>query len=256
MGFQDFLESNDEEEIRDSFISIPKKKLLDCIDEIKSMPGFAISGVLTQAGSQIVSAMQRYYKANIPVDYWLRDMAGFEGDKSLVKVFQDFTKDLKKSYSGGKSICLIGKHGSGKSMTISCILKNIVENNRYTALYTNMTDIIHAMVNPDYITKDEARRKYTEIDFLAIDEVDHRLMGTDNAADFFGRVLEPIVRCRIQNKLPVLMCTNSDVSESFTGPLKQSFDSLMALIPKHTLLPGKDYRKKNTKKVVEGINEQ
>ncbi len=197
--------------------------------------------------------MQRYYKANIPVDYWLRDMANFEGAKSLPKIFQDFTKDLKKSYSSGKSICLIGQFGLGKTMTVACILKNIVENNRYTALYTNMTDIIHNMVNPDYATKDESRRKYTEIDFLAIDEVDHRLMGTDNASDFFGRVLEPIVRCRIQNRLPVLMCTNSDVSESFVGPLKQSFDSLMALIPKHTLLPGKDYRKKNIKK---GVNEQ
>ncbi len=44
MAYQDSLE-DDEEEIRDTFVSIPRKKLLDCIDEIKNLSGFAVSGV-------------------------------------------------------------------------------------------------------------------------------------------------------------------------------------------------------------------
>jgi hypothetical protein len=69
-------------------------------------------------------------------------------------------------------------------------------------------------------------------------------MGSDNAADLFGRILEPTLRSRIQNNLPLIFCTNSpDVTQSFTGPLRSSIKSLMQRM---TVVPvlGEDYRKK------------
>jgi DNA replication protein DnaC len=198
--------------------------------------------VLTKDGVHLTEAFQRYWQSNIPVDYWFRDMNEFKGDKSLVKRYQEIVKDIEKTYTEGVRVCFAGKHGSGKSMVCSCILKRVVEQGKYTALYVNLTDIINVMTSPNG-DRDESRRLLLETDFLVIDEVDQRFMGTENAADLFGRILEPVIRTRIQNRMPVFFCTNSpNVTDSFTGSLKASFSSLMHMVQLHAIMPGKDFR--------------
>lgn len=205
------------------------------------MENFNQNGILTKDGVKIVEAVQRYYQSNIPVDYWFRDMYNFKGDKSLVKRYEEITKDIHKSYRAGSSICFAGSHGCGKTTVCASILKRVVETNKYTALYVNLTDIISVMLSQNE-DKEQARKKLLEVDFLVIDEVDQRFMGTENAADLFGRILEPIIRTRIQNKMPLFFCTNSPrVTDAFTGSLKASFTSLMHMITVHAIL-GKDFR--------------
>jgi DNA replication protein DnaC len=81
------------------------------------------------------------------------------------------------------------------------------------------------------------------VDFLVIDEIDTRFMGSENAADLFGRILEPIMRTRIQNKMPLFFCTNSiKVEDSFSGPLQASIESLFNLVQLVPVIGGKDAR--------------
>ena len=80
-----------------------------------------------------------------------------------------------------------------------------------------------------------------------IDEFDPRYIANENSSDFFGRVLEDIMRNRFQNKQPVFMCTNAlDPINAFSGTLKQSITSLMNYV---SLVPvlGSDFRKKENK---------
>ena len=95
-----------------------------------------------------------------------------------------------------------------------------------------------------------ARQKLLEADFLAIDEFDSRHMGSDAASELYGRILENVFRTRVQNKLPIIMCTNSpNVIESFSGSLKQSIESLMNYTETVPII-GKDFRKTQAKMVV------
>lgn len=128
------------------------------------------------------------------------------------------------------------------TMVSCCILKRAVEKS-YSALYVNLTDIIHIMLYSSPEVKSQAREILLSIDFLVIDEFDARFMGSENAADLFGRILEPIMRTRIQNKVPLFFCTNSvKVEESFSGPLRASIESLMKVVKLVPVIGGQDMR--------------
>jgi len=222
------------------FLNIPRKKLDDALEDILETQ--STNGILTAGGASLTTAFTRYYDSNIPVDFWWRDMHDWSGPTVLNKMYLDVTKDIKESFKTGARAFFLGSHGCGKSLTSCCILKRAVEKN-YTALYVNLTDIIHIMLNSSPTIKSEAREILLNIDFLVIDEFDARFMGSENAADLFGRILEPIMRTRIQNRMPLFFCTNSvKVEESFSGPLRASIESLMKVVKLVPVIGGKDMR--------------
>lgn len=222
------------------FLNIPRRKLDDALEDI--LVAQSTNGVLTPGGAALTTAFTRYYDANIPVDYWWREMTDWSGPAVLGRVYAEVTKDIKESYKKGERAFFAGKHGIGKSMVSCCILKRAVEK-QYSSLYVNLTDIIHIMLNASHEVKSQARETLLSVDFLVIDEFDARFMGTENAADLFGRILEPIMRTRIQNRMPLFFCTNSvKVEESFSGPLRASIESLMKVVKLVPVIGGQDMR--------------
>ncbi len=191
----------------------------------------------------INKVLSLYHESNIPLRYWRLEMgADFRGDAILSEKYQEIIKDLKQVYSKGICICFAGSNGVGKTLTCTNILKRAAEKG-FSALYTTLGDIVSNVVSPESDDKSIARRELLMVDFLVIDEFDPRYMGSGQAADLFGRTLEDIFRARVQNNLPTFMCTNSpNVTESFTGSIKQSISSLMNYVDIIPVL-GKDFRK-------------
>jgi DNA replication protein DnaC len=223
------------------FLNIPRRKLDDALEEIARL--YSKNGVLTQEGAILAEAFSLYYFANIPVDYWWREMADWKGPATLKKYYDDIVADLKGSFNQGKRAMLGGKHGVGKTLTCACILKRVLETRKYSAQYVNLADIVHVMLNSPSGEKTEARNILLDVDFLVIDELDTRFMGSENAADLFGRILEPVMRTRIQNRMPLYFCTNSSkVEESFSGPLRASIESLMKVVKFIPVIGGQDAR--------------
>lgn len=187
-------------------------------------------------------AANRYTDGNIPIMYWdLKMEKDFVGDPRLLKKYNEYITDLKSVYINGKSLCLAGSYGLGKTFTNCCILK-LAALKGYSVLYTTLSDVISVLTQSD--DKYNAKQELTMVDFLCLDEVDSRFISSDNSADLFARSLETIFRTRLQNKLPTLMCTNSpNIVESFNGNLKQSIESLikgnMEIFP----VFGDDFRK-------------
>ncbi len=222
------------------FRTVPQKKLDDAISDIIRV--HSSNGIITKEGGCLVEAFQKYAQANIPVDYWFLEMDKFVGDKNVIKRYEEITSDIAKAYKDGLRLCFAGAHGVGKTMLCSCILKRVVETGKFDALYVNLTDIINIMASSRADDKYEARKQLLSVDFLVIDEFDQRFMGTDNAADLYGRILEPTMRARMQNRLPLFFCTNStNVVSSFTGPLRSSIESLMRMFKTIPVL-GADFR--------------
>lgn len=226
-------------------LSIPQKKIdqaiQDAINSFEQDKGKAIDDGLSNECSLMVEAIHRYAAANIPVDYWFRDMSNFKGDKGLLARYLTIASDIERAYTKGAKLCFAGNYGVGKTLTCACILKKAVEKG-YSGLYVTLTDIVTLMASHNVDGKYVARQQLLTVDFLVIDEFDPRYMGTENASDLYGRILEPTLRTRIQNTLPVFLCTNSpNVLSSFSGALKQSISSLMGLVPMVPVL-GSDYR--------------
>jgi len=211
--------------------NVPETKLKTLIDELDKTD--------EKKSSLLAKAYERYFNANIPIMYWKLEMSKFNGDPTLLNIYNDLIVDLKKTYDNGKTLCLAGSFGRGKTMTVTNILKRAVEKG-YTALYVTLNDIISAIYSPDAYS---ARKELLTVDFLVIDEFDSRHMSnTNQSIDFFARTIEDIFRTRSQNKLPLYLCTNSpNPLEAFKGSLKESITSLwnyVDLIP----VTGKDFR--------------
>lgn len=194
-------------------------------------------------------AILRYAEANIPVEYWSLSMEeNFHGFVGLMRKYKSVVDDIRLAYKSGLNISFAGKHGVGKTLASTCILKYAALKG-YNCLYTSLGDIISVLASNNGENKSLVRKELMTVDFLVIDEIDPRYMATEQAADLYGRILEDIIRTRIQNKLPIIMCTNSpDMVKAFNGPLQQSISSLMKLVEEMPVL-GVDYRvnKKVTK---------
>ncbi len=232
MSTPDFLRSK-------SLNNISQRKLQDIISSAESS-----DEDMSKKNIRLI-AINRYAESNIPIEYWsLKMERDFQGDQRLLDQYLDYTKDLKKSYISGSSLCFAGTHGVGKTMTVTSILKK-ASNKGFSCLYTTLSDIVNVLTAANNEEKFLARRELALVDFLAIDEFDSRFIQSDNAADLYARSLENIFRTRSQNKMPTLMCTNSpNVIESFNGALKASVDSLMKGYLKVVPVFGEDYRKK------------
>jgi hypothetical protein len=222
--------------------NIPKNKL-DI--ELEKVDALQIDDIKKAA---LKKAYHRYYDSNIPIKYWFIEMdKHFKGFEGLLNNYKELTKDISLTYKVGKSLCFAGTYGIGKTLLCTNILKRAVEKG-YSGIYTSLTDIVSAQKT---FEAPHVRKELLTVDFLVIDEFDPRYMATDAASDFYGRVLEDIIRNRSQNKLPLFMCTNSpNPVMSFNGSLQQSIKSLMNYVE---LVPalGSDYR---PKEILEDLN--
>jgi DNA replication protein DnaC len=191
--------------------------------------------------------INRYSESNIPLEYWALKMEkDFKGDPRLLEKYNNYIKDLRTIYSTGTSICLASSHGTGKSLTITCILKKAAQKG-FSCLYTTLSDVVGALTAGYGEETKEAKRELTMVDFLAIDEVDLRFYNqSDNAKELYGRSFETIIRTRLQNKLPTLLATNSpNIKENFISYFKDSLGSLLSKVEIFTVMPGNDFRKES-----------
>jgi len=172
----------------------------------------------------------------------IENIGNYKGSKSVLEIYLKSVADLNKSYADGLSFCLAGLHGTAKTTCATNILKKAVHKN-FTALYSTLSDIVNTLVYANSEDKYLSRKELTEVDFLVIDEMDGRFFSGETAADLFGRTLESILRTRLQNRLPIIIVSNSpNPIETFHGALKQSLESLMTKLPVIPII-GVDIRK-------------
>lgn len=240
MEFQTFLKSK-------ALNNIPEKKYNFIIHELDKMMTEEENSSKINSIIALKTSFIRYYESNIPIEYWRKSMhKDFVGNNKLKIQYDNYVKDIRKSFINGTSICFAGSHGIGKSLTACNILKRVVEKG-YSGLYTTLSDVVHVLISAPKTELYVARKELLETDFLVLDEFDGRFMATESAADLFARSLESVFRTRAQNKMPTLMCTNSpNIIEAFQGPLKQSIDSLLSGYIEIVPILGQDYRKQKT----------
>lgn len=220
------------------FINITVKKLNLLLKEIEDSQDDLKTKTIKK------TLFNRYYEANIPVEYWTLNMKDFKGSNSLNNFYKEYAENIKTNYINGKSNCLAGTHGVGKTFTSTALLKIALKHN-YSALYTTLSEVVSLLTQAPNEKKYDGRVLLNTIDFLVLDEFDNRFMSTENSVELYGRTLESVFRTRSQNKLPTIMCTNSpNISEIFSGPLKDSLSSLMAGYLKVLPIFGEDFRKK------------
>ncbi len=188
--------------------------------------------------------LQRYYDANVPVDFWFKSMKDFKGDENLADLYKEINNDITAYITKGFSIFLKGRHGTGKSMVSSLILKKIVQAG-YNGLYTTLSDIVTVIVNGGNESKFESYRELKMTDFLILDEFDPRFFRSNEAsAELYGRILENVVRIRFQNYMPTILITNNaDPMKDLGSDLGASISSLISGYARTITVTGPDFRR-------------
>src|ERR1017187_7965971 len=229
-----------------SLSNIPQRKLDESIQALtkacKDCSAKSNLDGLCQKCSVRVVAMNRYYDAGIPIEYWLLSMDDFKGAPELKKAYEFIIGSINDFYDKGTTVCFAGNHGCGKTYTASALLRFVCQKN-FSATYTTFADVISSLIDSPFEEKYNSRKQLLMSDFLVLDELDPRHIGKGLAEDLFGRSLDGIFRTRLQNHLPTIIITNSpNVLESFSGSIKESLGSLMSKM-KTIVCRGDDYRK-------------
>jgi len=178
-------------------------------------------------------------EADIPVDYWFRKMDDFYGDQKFKEFVRLYNENILDNYMEGKSLRFVGHRGAGKTMGACAILKQAVIYD-YTIHYTTLVEAVTKLMSPESYY---FRKKIKQCDFMVIDEVDQRFFPSPGSQELYGNHYENIIRTRLQNKLPTIMCSNEeDVDKIFAGEFRISSKSLDAQFVKTITVFGKDAR--------------
>ncbi len=189
------------------------------------------------------SFVDRMAEANIPVDYWFREMDQWYGDPGFAKwIEEEYMAKLPAAYAKGGVLCLLGQRGRGKTMAGCNILKKAILAG-YTAHYITMVDAVAMLLSEDSY---DFRKILKMADFLVLDEVDQRFFDNPNSRNLYGSKFEYILRTRTQNRLPMVMVSNSESPNDifFNDQAQESFESLRNQF--FTIVPvaGQDARRK------------
>ncbi len=191
-----------------------------------------------------IKMVNRLINGNVPISYWSLTMEkDFVGDPRLLEKYNSLANDIDGMYNNGKSMLLAGSFGLGKTMTSCCLLKKAAMKG-YSIWYSTLSDIVMSLTN--YEQQYETKMKLSSTDFLVIDEFDGRYVSTEQGSNLFARSLESVLRTRIANQQPTILCTNSpNIIESLSGTLKEALGSLFAGHVETFITLGEDVRKTN-----------
>jgi DNA replication protein DnaC len=189
--------------------------------------------------------MMQYDKASIPMEFWNRSFKDFNGNKNFKNFFTKKLKDIDAFYDRGKSMFIYGTFGTGKTYSACCMLK-IALTKGYTGHYTSMSDVINKLLSREYDSGSYIK-ELAEYDFLIIDEFDKRwVFPSEKSQIIFGSSMENILRCRFQNMLPTIMCSNTlSFDDIFTEEYSKAITSLSSKYVDQIPLGGLDMRRKN-----------
>ena len=182
-------------------------------------------------------------EAEIPVDYWYRNFEDFYGEQNFKEFVDSYLMNIYEEYGNGITLCLVGERGRGKTFAACAILKKAILGN-FSVFYITLSDFVASVIG----SNPELRLMIKDFDFVAIDEVDQRFFPTQLSMELYGSQLENVLRSRMQNKLPTIICSNSlDISQIFGGEFKKSFESLGSQFIKILPASGKDARESKEK---------
>ena len=192
-----------------------------------------------------ISRLKKYRNSGIPVEYWNYSFKDFKGSPILKAKITPYLKDINKMYDEGQSILMVGTMGTGKTYSACCLLK-IALTNDFSGTYVNMVDIINNIISNNSVNSGEYIDSLINTDFLVIDELDSRwIFPSEKTEQIFGSYMEYILRSRFQNKMPTVMCSNTqNIEDVFSGDFSKSFKSLVGHYVDTMLVAGRDFRKR------------
>ena len=193
-----------------------------------------------------------YLKCGIKSAWHSREFEDYENDPEAKEVVCKYLKKSKTAVNDGVGLYLWGANGTGKSYLLNSAFKELI-NKRYRVRIYSMDEIVDKFTSSWYSDEDkkELDNVLRTISFLGIDEFGKNVDKNGNPVylpDLVKRVMESVIRFRVQMKKPIWFASNTDPQY-----VKTVFSEDIASLLREATIPvavrGGDYRKKIQKEI-------
>lgn len=197
-----------------------------------------------------------YLYCGIKTGWHDKTLTDFTNDTEALKVVKNYLRKSAEMRREGVGVYLWGSNGSGKSHLMNCAFKELITQTYKVRVYS-LDEIVDKFTSAWYsdTEKQELNRVLHQIDFLGIDEFGKNVDADGNPIylpDLVKRVMESVIRYRVQMHLPIWFASNTDPKY-----VKDVFSEDIASLLREAVVPvcvrGEDYRKKIQKRHKEAL---
>lgn len=208
---------------------------------------YILKGERFDCDCETQSLLQRhYFAANIGREYHdiclVEDFVGDNRDY-VIEIVQDYLANFADNFHYGLGLSFSGPYGTGKTFSMSCVLKELVKLGRdvYFISFEELIDVWGQSWHDDK-SKKLLQEKLKKVEVLGLDE-----LKTDrrNQMGFLADGLDNIIRHRTSNLLPTLITTNLE-PDAEEREFSKAF-SLLSARNRRIVLPGRDMRQKEVR---------
>lgn len=155
-----------------------------------------------------------YLYCGIKLGWHDKTFADYTNDEKALKMVRNYIRKSDEFVNDGLGMYLWGSNGTGKSHLLNCAFKRFIEKG-YTVRLFSMDELVDKYTSSWY--SDEQKQDLTKIlrdvQFLGIDEFGKNVDLSGEPLpipDFVKRVIESVVRYRVQMKRPLWITSNTE----------------------------------------------
>ena len=176
----------------------------------------------------------------------------FHNDDDALEKVQSYLSKYKEALKDGVGLYLYGSNGTGKSLLMNTLYMDLLLNKDKTVCIVSIEELVDKTTESWYNkSSDNFTERLKRVDFLGIDEFGKNLDKDGNPVrlpDLVKRIVESVIRHRVQMKKPICFASNTDVKY-----VKDVFSEDIASLLNEAVIPirvtGEDFRKKIQAKI-------
>lgn len=193
---------------------------------------------------------KHYLRAGIGLAYQRMSWSDFSGDREVVEAAINYIDDSEKFVRVGFGVILYGSNGTGKTLLIILMLKELIRRG-YSCYFTTFTNMVE-MYTAGWRSADEKKwfhKNIVESEILVLDDLGKELKRHNKLEE---SVFDSVLRQRVQQGYVTHLTTNLTIEELCNGYGKSIF-SLFTERSIQLEVNGEDKREETRQKLLSEI---
>ncbi len=132
--------------------------------------------------------------------------------KTALNAVKAYANNILENYLFGKNLILLGNYGTGKTMLMSALAKEIATKKLANVLFVNAVDLVNEIKetfsDKSINTTSQVANRYKRVDFLFLDDIDKL-----NPTQYIQELMYNVVNYRTEKELPLIISANHTLEE-------------------------------------------
>ena len=191
---------------------------------------------------------KHYLNAGIGTSYQRMSWDDYEGDDKARELCEQYYESRVNLINGGTGLMFLGDFGTGKTMTMNLLLKQLLWD-KYDVYATTFTSMIEMFTAGWKSMEDQAlfQKKVKQSKVLLFDDIGKEMRTRNNLSE---STFDDVLRSRVQDGRPTFITSNMTIEEMGQGYGSAIF-SLLREVSIVCEFKGDDFREKSSKRLLD-----